>query len=55
MKAKIEEKILLEIVGVLDKDQNDEYVVCVEDKAYNLNDILDRKIGQEVQFKFVSL
>lgn len=54
-KPKYEEKTVLEIIGVLDIDDEDNLVVCVEEKAYDLKNILKSKIGQEVQFKFTEV
>ena len=50
MMAKVKEcyekKQTVKLVGLLDKDENDEYIVCVEDEQYSLKDILEELAGK---------
>jgi len=50
--AKVEEcyekKQTVKLVGLLDKDENDEYIVCVEDEQYSLKDILEELAGKVI-------
>ena len=50
MMAKVKEcyekKQTVKVVGLLDKDENDEYIVCVEDEQYSLKDILEELAGK---------
>jgi len=52
MMAKVEEcyekKQTVKLVGLLDKDENDEYIVCVEDEQYSLKDILEELAGKVI-------
>ena len=52
MMAKVKEcyekKQTVKLVGLLDKDENDEYIVCVEDEQYSLKDILEELAGKVV-------
>lgn len=41
-----EKKQTVKLVGLLDKDENDEYIVCVEDEQYSLKDILEELAGR---------
>ena len=45
MMAKVKEcyekKQTVKLVGLLDKDENDEYIVCVDEEQYSLKDILE--------------
>lgn len=41
-----EKKQTVKLVGLLDKDENDEYIVCVEDEQYSLKDILEELAGK---------
>lgn len=52
MMAKVKEcyekKQTVKLVGLLDKDENDEYIVCVEDEQYSLKDILEELAGKVI-------
>ena len=54
-KPKYEEKTVLEIVGILDINEDNQLVVIVDESTYLLEDILKSKLGQEVQFKFTEV
>ena len=41
-----EKKQTVKVVGLLDKDENDDYIVCVDKEQYSLNDILDELAGR---------
>ena len=43
-----EKKQTVKLVGLLDKDENDEYIVCVEDEQYSLKDILEELAGKVI-------
>lgn len=50
MMAKVKEcyekKQTVKVVGLLDKDENDEYIVCVDEEQYSLKDILEELAGR---------
>jgi len=50
MMAKVKEcyekKQTVKLVGLLDKDENDEYIVCVDEEQYSLKDILEELAGR---------
>lgn len=50
MMAKVKEcyekKQTVKLVGLLDKDENDEYIVCVDEEQYSLKDILEELAGK---------
>ena len=54
-RPKYEEKTVLEIVGILDYNEDNQLVVIVDESTYLLEDILKNKLGQEVQFKFTEV
>ena len=54
-RPKYEEKTVLEIVGILDVNEDNQLVVIVDESTYLLEDILKNKLGQEVQFKFTEV
>lgn len=58
MKAKFEKTVVLDAIGVLDKDDAGRYVLVVEDKddvqTYALDDILKDIAGTQVQIKSVA-
>ncbi len=54
-KPKYEEKTVLEIVGILDVNEDNQLVVIVDESTYLLEDVLKNKLGQEVQFKFTGI
>ena len=54
-RPKYEEKTVLEIIGVLDTNEDNQLVVIVDESTYLLEDILKNKLGQEVQFKFTEI
>ena len=54
-RPKYEEKTVLEIIGVLDTNEDNQLVVIVDESTYLLEDILKNKLGQEVQFKFTDV
>lgn len=41
-----EKKQTVKLVGLLDKDENDEYIVCVDEEQYSLKDILEELAGR---------
>ena len=41
-----EKKQTVKVVGLLDKDENDDYIVCVDEKQYSLKDILEELAGR---------
>lgn len=41
-----EKKQTVKLVGLLDKDENDEYIVCVDEEQYSLKDILEELAGK---------
>lgn len=50
-KNKFEIKKIIEIVGMLDKDEDGNYVIFVEEVPYDLGEILEEMAGKEVSFK----
>lgn len=50
MMAKVKEcyekKQTVKVVGLLDKDENDDYIVCVDEEQYSLKDILEELAGR---------
>ena len=54
-RPKYEEKTVLEIIGVLDTNEDNQLVVIVDESTYLLEDVLKNKLGQEVQFKFTEV
>ena len=52
MMAKVKEcyekKQTVKLVGLLDKDENDEYIVCVDEEQYSLKDILEELAGKVI-------
>jgi hypothetical protein len=58
MKAKFEKTVVLDAIGMLDKDESGRYVLVVEDKddvqTYALDDILKDIAGTQVQIKSVA-
>ena len=50
MMAKVKEcyekKQTVKLVGLLDKDENDDYIVCVDEEQYSLKDILEELAGR---------
>lgn len=50
MKECYEKKQSTKVVGLLDVDEENNYIVCVEDEQYSLNDIL-----KELEGKVISL
>jgi hypothetical protein len=58
MKAKFEKTVVLDAIGMLDKDESGRYVLIVEDKddvqTYALDDILKDIAGTQVQIKSVA-
>ena len=50
MMAKVKEcyekKQTVKLVGLLDKDENDDYIVCVDEEQYSLKDILEELAGK---------
>ena len=41
-----EKKQTVKVVGLLDKDENDDYIVCVDEEQYSLKDILEELAGR---------
>ena len=41
-----EKKQTVKLVGLLDKDENDDYIVCVDEEQYSLKDILEELAGK---------
>ena len=58
MKAKFEKTVVLDAIGMLDKDESGRYILVVEDKddvqTYALDDILKDIAGTQVQIKSVA-
>ena len=52
-KQSIKKTRVLEIKGYLDIDENNEYIVTVEDKEYKLNDLLEDMCGTELNLKCI--
>lgn len=50
-KAKYQEKKVIEVVGILDKDEDGELVVMVDESSYPISFILEKSLGMEVSFK----
>ena len=52
MMAKVKEcyekKQTVKVVGLLDKDENDDYIVCVDEEQYSLKDILEELAGKVI-------
>ena len=50
MMAKVKEcyekKQTVKVVGLLDKDENDDYIVCVDEEQYSLKDLLEELAGR---------
>lgn len=51
MKSKYEDFRCIEICGVLDKDDDDNVVVIVDEDTYQLDDIVKDLLGHTVQIK----
>lgn len=49
MKNTFEKTVNLKVVGILDTNENGEYIVNVDDDEYRLNEILDSIVGNQVQ------
>ena len=41
-----EKKQTVKVVGLLDKDENDDYIVCVDEEQYSLKDLLEELAGR---------
>lgn len=55
MAQKIVEKRILEANGLLDINDDDQLVISVEGKEYNLIDILKERVGREISIKLVEV
>lgn len=51
-KFKFSDSRITEIVAILDKDENDEFIVTLDDESYSLKKILDDHVGDNIQLKF---
>lgn len=51
-KFKFSDSRITEIVAILDKDENDEFIVTLNDESYSLKKILDDHVGDNIQLKF---
>ena len=43
-----EKKQTVKVVGLLDKDENDDYIVCVDEEQYSLKDLLEELAGRVI-------
>ncbi|MEG0899392.1 MAG: hypothetical protein RSD67_02415 [Oscillospiraceae bacterium] len=50
-KQKYENYGIKHIVGILDKDENDDDIVIVDSVKYLLTDVLENLYGQEIEIK----
>lgn len=51
-KFKFSDSRITEIVAILDKDENDEFIVTLDDESYSLKKILEDHVGDNIQLKF---
>ena len=51
-KFKFSDSRITEIVAILDKDENDEFIVTLDDESYSLKKILEDHTGDVVSIKF---
>lgn len=51
-KFKFSDSRITEIVAILDKDENDEFIVTLDDESYSLKKILEDHVGDNVQLRF---
>lgn len=51
-KFKFSDSRITEIVAILDKDENDEFIVTLDDESYSLKKILEDHTGDNIQLKF---
>lgn len=50
-KQKFEDNRVIDICGILDKDEDGEWIVLVEEESYSLSQYLDEMAGHEVVIK----
>jgi hypothetical protein len=51
-KFKFSDSRITEIVAILDKDENDEFIVTLDDESYSLKKILEDHVGDEAKICF---
>ena len=51
-KFKFSDSRITEIVAILDKDENDEFIVTLDDESYSLKKILEDHVGDEATIRF---
>lgn len=51
-KFKFSDSRITEIVAILDKDENDEFIVTLDDESYSLKKILEDHTGDNISIRF---
>lgn len=51
-KFKFSDSRITEIVAILDKDENDEFIVTLDDESYSLKKILEDHTGDNIKVTF---
>lgn len=51
-KFKFSDARITEIVALLDKGEDDEFIITLDDEAYSLKKILEEHVGDNISIKF---
>ena len=51
-KFKFSDSRITEIVAILDKDENDDFIVTLDDESYSLKKILEDHVGDNIKVTF---
>jgi hypothetical protein len=51
-KCKYTDARITDIQALLDKDENGNFIICLEDEQFELDKILEAHVGDEISLKF---